>query len=43
LVYRRHKLIEPKCGCLGKRIYNKVKNKKLILELEQQIDEFIGA
>jgi len=43
LVYRRHKLIEPKCGCYGKRIYNKIKYKKLILELEDQIDEFIGA
>ena len=43
LVYRRHKLIEPKCGCYGKRIYNKLKNKNLIKELEEQIDEFIGA
>ena len=43
LVYRRHKLTVPKCGCYGKKIYMKVKNRVVIKDLEEQIDEIIGA
>lgn len=37
LVYKRHKLIEPPCGCYGKRLYNKLKNKTAIKSYEDQI------
>lgn len=37
LVYKRHKLIEPPCGCYGKRLYNKLKNKTAIQNIEAQI------
>lgn len=41
VVHKRHKLIEPKCGCYGKRLYNKVKHRTEIGLLEQEIDSII--
>lgn len=43
LVYKRHKLIEPQCGCYGKRVYNKLKNKTAIKAYEQQIQIMISG
>jgi len=37
LVYKRHKLIEPPCGCYGRRVYNKIKHKAAIKIIEDEI------
>lgn len=43
LVHKRHKLIYPACGCIGKILYNKVKHRTSINKIELKIESLVNG